>query len=370
MLNELLRKLVGIESVNPEYGGSGEAGVGAFVCAYISGLGLVPESQEVAPGRCNIYAKIGPKDRPVVMLEAHMDTVSVNGWAIGSPFELVEREGKLWGRGSCDTKASLAVFLEVLRYFSENAEKLKYGLVVVASVDEEAMQSGAFALAELQQQLGVSVAITGEPTLGDIVHAHKGACHYTVSCSGKAAHGSTPELGRNAIYAGARLIGSLESLAKKLEGEAKEGFIESGSLNLGLISGGSGFNIVADSCEFHLDRRVGINEDLGAVREELRAVVESSNDAELKTVLERPALNTPSDHWFPQEFLKSVKSVDASRRLRSVGYMTNAVAYASVGVPSLVFGPGDIAQAHKSDEYIEIGEMEKCYEMLIRFLSL
>ncbi|MCH6257430.1 M20 family metallopeptidase [Puniceicoccaceae bacterium K14] len=366
-LNQLLEDLVAIESVNPAYGGSGEAKVSEFVADYIRSLGLEPERQEVSPGRNNIFVRIGPTDQQTIMLEAHMDTVSVEGWASGSPFKLIESNGKLWGRGACDTKASLAVFMETLRYFATQADNLKYGLILAATVDEEATQSGAYALARLKGDLGVTAAITGEPTSCDVVHAHKGACHYKVVSKGKAAHGSTPELGQSAIYGVNRLIGRMEEIANQL---AQDISIESGSLNVGLISGGSGFNIVPEYCEFHIDRRIGVGENLETVREELQEIVTRESGAEFETMLERPSLNTPADHWFAQEMSKSAQNIDPDRKLQSVAYMTNAVAYAEAAIPALVFGPGNIAQAHKCDEFIQIGEMEKALEILIDFLSV
>lgn len=365
--NELLRKLVGIDSVNPAYGGCGEQNISQFVSAYIENLGLSPVVQSVFPGRENIIAKIGQKDRPSILLEAHMDTVSVSGWKTGDPFDLIDKDGRLWGRGACDTKSSLTVFLKVLSYFAEHPEELKFGLVFAASVDEESKQQGAIILAETLADLNVIAAITGEPTLSDIVYAHKGACHYKVKCSGNAVHGSTPELGENAIYRATRLINKLEEIALNL-GESGPS-IENGSLNVGLISGGSGFNIVPDRCTFEIDRRVGIKETIESARSSLVEIIKRAAGCEFECVLERSALNTSMDHWFPQDLLKAANAIDHPVSLRAVGYMTNAVAYADSGIPSLVFGPGDIAQAHKCDEFIVKGEMEKSFEILKRFLS-
>lgn len=364
---ELLEKLVAIPSVNPVYGGPGENDMEAFVREWLSEKGIEFHCQEVLPGRRNVVARIGPSDLPSVLVEAHMDTVGVDGWAIGDPYKLECRDGKWYGRGSCDTKASLATFLLLAKRCQENAGDLSHSLVFAATVDEEAAQLGAYQLTELKSRYDIRGALTGEPTRSCMITKHKGACRYTLEAKGKAAHGSTPHLGENAIYKIARLVEKLERLAEQLSQEENREPIDRGSLNVGRISGGIGFNIVPDTCLIDLDRRLGVSEDMEEAREAIETIAKTELGASLSTVLERPSLNTDNDHWLPQALAKSSRDSGFDAAFGEAPFMTNGVAYASAGIPTVVFGPGDIDQAHKVDEYIEEGEMERSLKILEAF---
>lgn len=361
---ELLKSLIRIPSVNPVYGGPGEAAVQGFVESWLREQGIEYRLQEVFPGRNNVVARVGRTDKPVLLIEAHMDTVGVDGWGMGDPYIPIEKDGRLYGRGSCDTKASLATFLLLARAIARNPDKARFALLFAATVDEESRQEGAFKLAESIPEMKVEGALTGEPTRSGIITKHKGACRYSIAATGKAAHGSTPRLGDNAIYKMARIVEKLERYGSLMSEEASLSFIERGSLNVGKIEGGIGFNIVPDRCAIDLDRRLGIGEGMDEARGAIEAILATEQGTELDIFLERPALNTDNEHWFPQALARSVESQGIETRFGEVAFMTNGVAYAEAGVPTVVFGPGDIAQAHKNDEYIEIGEMERSLAIL------
>jgi len=361
---ELLKSLIRIPSVNPVYGGPGELQAQEFVENWLSERGIGYRLQEVFPGRSNVVARIGPSDKPAILIEAHMDTVGVDGWAMGDPFEPLEMDGRLYGRGSCDTKASLATFLQLAERVAANASQSKYALLFAATVDEESQQQGAFKLSELIDEMGVEAALTGEPTRSSIVTKHKGACRYSIVASGQAAHGSTPELGENAICKMGRIIEKLDRYGLLMSQEVALPFIERGSLNVGKIEGGIGFNIVPDRCAIELDRRLGVNEAMETAREAIETIVNSEAGASVSSFLERPALNTDNGHWFPRVLEASARNHGLAAGFGEVAFMTNGVAYSSAGIPTVVFGPGDIAQAHKTDEYIEFGEMERSLAIL------
>ena len=364
---KLLKELVAIPSVNPVYGGPGEPHVESFVSDFLRSHGIEFRVQEVLPGRNNLVARIGPDDRPAVLVEAHMDTVGVAGWFGGSPYDLTEKEGKYFGRGACDTKASLAVFMLLARRLAQADTPLSHSLVFAATADEESKQLGAFKLAELVGELNIVAAITGEPTRSALITKHKGACRYTIESRGKAAHGSTPELGENAIYKIARIVEKLDRYAELLSQEVDRAFIEKGSLNVGRVTGGIGFNIVPGSCIIDVDRRLGIGESMEEAREGIETIVQSETETEVSTFLERPALNTENDNWFPQALAKSAEKAGSQTDFKEVAFMTNGVAYSAAGIPTVVFGPGDIEQAHKADEFIEDGEMEQSLSILEKF---
>lgn len=361
---ELLKSLIRIPSVNPVYGGPGELQVQAFVENWLSERGIDYRLQEVFPGRNNVVARIGPTDKPAILIEAHMDTVGVDGWSMGDPFDPIEKAGRLYGRGSCDTKASLATFLQLAERLATETSELKYALLFAATVDEESQQQGAFKLSELIDEMRVEGALTGEPTRSSIVTKHKGACRYSIEALGKAAHGSTPELGENAIYKMARVVEKLDRYGLAMSQEESLPFIERGSLNVGKIEGGIGFNIVPDRCAIELDRRLGVKEAMEAARETVESIVASESGVSVSSFLERPALNTDNGHWFPQALEASARNLGMEPGFGEVAFMTNGVAYSSAGIPTVVFGPGDIAQAHKADEFIELGEMERSLAIL------
>lgn len=356
---ELLKKLVAIESVNPVYGGPGEREVVAFLEEWLSARGIQFEKQVVTDGRCNVLARVGPADAEAILLEAHMDTVGVTGWRDGKPFELTAEENRYYGRGSCDTKASLATFLTVLERFAKDSSRMKKALVFAATVDEESKQLGAYELAKRLQELGVVWAISGEPTLSDVVSRHKGVGRYLINVSGKAAHASDPNSGDNAIYKAAKICSELEELAERLSASRCRSEIEKGTLNVGAIQGGVGFNIVPDHCQIDIDRRYGSVETPEAARAELEQLCARHPDTSLDVYLERPALRGTDSATFVAAMVDAAKRARTDIAEREVPYMTNAVAYEAVGIASLVFGPGDIAQAHKVDEYLEAGEIAK-----------
>ncbi len=366
---ELLGRLVAIDSVNPVFGGPGEAGVLAFLKGWLEERGIAYNCQEALPGRQNIYARIGAEDQPALMLEAHMDTVGVAGWATGSPFELRQEGNRYYGRGSCDTKASLATFLTVLERFARRPEDLGCALVFAATVDEESEQLGAFELAKLKEALRIDFAITGEPTCSDVITRHKGVGRYLLSTYGRAAHASTPELGENAIYKAARICQLLEQHEAELENRPRTSEIERGTLSVGVVRGGIGFNVVPDVCQLDIDRRLGTKETAAAARAELEEICKSEPGSRLDVFLERPALRGDFSAAFAGELLASAALAGISIREREVPYMTNAISYEEAGMATVVFGPGDIAQAHKNDEYIESGQMLRSLRVLEQYLT-
>lgn len=364
----LLADLVAIDSVNTVYGGPGEARTAEFVADWLTRQSIPFEWQDVPRGGRNIVARVGPPSADALLLEAHMDTVGVAGWAEGDPFALERRQGRWYGRGACDTKGSLASFMLVLARCHAEPERMRRPLVFAASIDEENEQRGAYALAAELKRLGVGAALTGEPTRCDVVARHKGVCRYEIACRGLAAHGSTPDLGDNAVYKAARIVANAEALSLRLAARETADPMERGSLNVGAIRGGSGFNVVPDACAIEIDRRLSALETPEAARSELEEIVHREAGARIVASLERPALRGAGSRDFVESLLEAARAVGVDARRRDAAYMTNAVAYEAAGVPAAVFGPGDIAQAHKVDEFIEEGEIERSCAILLGFL--
>lgn len=366
-LSSLLKDLIALPSINPSYGGTGEAAVANFVEDFLRQAGLEPSRQEVFPGRDNIIARVGPAG-PALLLDAHMDTVAAEGWFSGSPFEPIVKEGRIYGRGACDTKASLAVFLAITAHFARQPEKLKHPLVFAATIDEEEKQTGALRLAEAG--LDLKAAITGEPTCLDIIHAHKGVLRFQIRTTGTAAHSAFPERGENAILRMAQVLIRLTTWQKELSHRPKHPTLGNPTGNVGTIRGGNAVNIVPDHCTIDIDRRLLPGETGAEVQAELRQLLHDIPGVSIETpYLERSGIDTPIDAPFSQELAAAIRPTKPDVAFHTAPYMTNATAYVAAGVPSLVFGPGDIAQAHTRDEFVETAQLGDAFRVLLELLG-
>ncbi len=370
LLQDQLGELVAIPSVNSGFGGVGEDAIVKHVSKFLRQRGLDVEVQEVGPGLRNVIARIEPEGRggePAVLLESHMDTVAAADWAKGDPFIPRIEGGRLYGRGACDTKASLAVMLGVVDYFVARPGALRTPLVFAATADEEVGQSGAFKLMESAGAL--AGAITGEPTLCQIVHAHKGFFRCRLMVRGVAAHSAFPEKGDNAILRMGRVLTRIASYEEELKGRPAHPALGAPTLSVGTIHGGEAINVVPDRCSIEIDRRMLPEETEETVRAEIEALIEPEGGTVEEGVV-RPGLNTDPGSAFAAGLETAVKRHCEGRcEFLAAPYMTNATAYAAAGVPALVFGPGDIARAHTDAEFVELAELDTAFAILKDFLS-
>jgi acetylornithine deacetylase ArgE len=359
-LAHLLSELIEIPSVNPAFGGTGEAQLGAWVEHRLRRTRADVWTQEVAPGRRNIFAALHPRAQPALLLDAHLDTVAVAGNWTTDPFRALELEGRIYGRGACDTKGSLAVFLSVFEGLARAATRVARPLVFVASVDEEAEQRGAFAAVE---GLALSGAIVGEPTQCRVIHAHKGFVRFSLRAKGRAAHSAFPERGDNAIFRMASALRRLEAHAADLARRPPHSALGVPSLNVGTISGGIGVNVVPDRCLVTVDRRTLPGETAATVQREIESVI-GDEAIDIVDVVERRAVFTPTDDPLVCSMLRALEQCGVPALPEGAPYLTNATAYASAGVPSIVFGPGCFDQAHVPDEYIAVAELTRAADVL------
>lgn len=369
-LVELHGRLVGMSSVNPAYGGAGEASLAEWVCHFLEDTGVTPKFQEVFPGRNNVVARIAPPgdDRPAWVLDAHLDTVGVANWQADDPFVPVQSNGKIYGRGTCDTKGSLAVFLAAFAHFASQTELLSRPLVFVGTIDEEEFQTGAYRFAESLDDSETAGAIVGEPTCGEVINAHKGLLRFHIQTTGKAAHGAYPERGQNAIMSMVEVLNILGKHLQELEGARGHDTLGKPTMNVGTIEGGTGVNIVPAVCRIDIDRRTVPGESPASILSEIQTLLSSIPNLEISIDTDRPAVYTDPDDKLVSDLLKAASESGCSSEPAAVAYLTNAVAYASRGIPTVVFGPGDIAQAHTGSEFIEISELLRSYRILLAFL--
>lgn len=365
----LLEELVAIESVNPVFGGSGEDELAALLVGWLSQTGAEVSEQEVEPGRNNVFAVVRGGSGPAVLLDAHLDTVSADSWLDGNPFQPEVRDGRLYGRGSCDTKASMAMYMQLIKRYAADPSRLRCPLVFSATIDEEDRQTGAYRLLDHDFGVEIGAAIAGEPTGCRLIHAHKGLIRFRIEAEGTAAHASKPSRGDNAIAKMGRVLVGLEALARDFETRVPHPQLGRPTLNPGTIRGGTAVNVVPDRCVLEVDRRLIPGETAPEALAEIEQIVAKEDRVTVIPHYDRPALETPVGGELVQAFRTAIRSADRDDTPAVADYLTNAVAFAARGVPALVFGPGDVAQAHTDHEFIELAELETATAILQHFLE-
>lgn len=377
---DLLKRLVSIPSVNPmgrplsgpEYL---ETRVGEFLIGYLRDLDVEPIVQRVAPGRANVFAIAGEVSAArTILLDAHQDTVPVDGMTI-APFDPVERDGRLYGRGACDVKGGLAAMLAAFTRLVRERPSGAARVILSCTVDEESTSTGIDALTDWWRQADCPLpkpdwAVIAEPTELDVVVAHRGATRWKIRTAGRACHSSSPDQGINAIYRMARVVERLEFYAGNLSQRiAPHPLCGPPTCSVGRIGGGVSVNTVPDDCWIEIDRRIIPGEDSDAVIEEVRAELASLPFAidHDPPWIRGPALPDDANGALAQRLGEVIREVVGPRGAVGVPYGTHASRTAVAGIPSVVFGPGSIAQAHTVDEWIDIAQLEQACDIYYRF---
>jgi len=373
---KLLAELIALPSVNPAFVPPdaasarqarhfGERNVADFLAATAARAGLEVEFQKVFSGRSNLVARLLPRNkiRRTILLAPHLDTVGADE----SQFVPRRKNGRLHGRGACDTKGSVAAMLTALCELTKTKSRPQETEIVFAGlVDEENAQAGSRALTA--RGFKADLAIVGEPTRLQVVTAHKGSLWLRLETRGKAAHGATPQLGRNAVHEMARIVDVLEtSYAARLR-KRKHPLLGMATVNVGMICGGAQPNIVPGRCAITIDRRTLPGETEAGVRREIAAFLSTENlSAKISSVKLAPCLPLETSPSLPlvRQFLRSA----GQPKPAGVDYFCDAAVLAAGGIPSVVFGPGDIAQAHTADEWISLASLERGKNLLLNFLK-
>lgn len=368
---KLLGDLIALPSVNPAFLPAGDARAGErrvadFVARVASQAGLDVELQKVLPGRRNVIARLAPAGRPRrrILLAPHLDTVPP---ADENQIVPRKRGGKLFGRGACDTKGSVAAMLTALGEIAASPSRPRETEIIFAGlVDEENAQAGSRAL--VAGGFGADLAIVGEPTRLRIVTAHKGSLWLELATHGRSAHGSRPELGRNAVHAMAKVVDALESDYAAALRRRRHPLLGCATVSVGTIHGGTQPNVVPDTCAITLDRRTLPGEtDAGVRREIIRFLAQRNLRVTFDSTKLAPCLPLETDPASPlvREFLRSA----GQRAPAGVNFFCDAAVLAAAGIPSVVFGPGDIAQGHTADEWILLASLERAKDVLRKFLG-
>ena len=367
---QLLRELIALPSVNPAFlppgdRHAGEQCVGEFLATVAARNGLSLEFQPVLPGRANLLVRLTPagRIRHRILLAPHLDTI---GGELDTIFRPRAQGGRLHGRGACDTKGSVAAMLTALCELAQSPKRPAATEIVLAGlIDEENGQAGSRALVAAGFQ--ADLAIVGEPTLCRVVTAHKGNLWLRLETRGKAAHGAKPELGVNAIRAMARVVETIEGTYAAGLRRRRHPLLGTGTVNVGVIAGGRQPNIVPDRCAIQIDRRTLPGESTAAVCQEIRATLRRAG---LRATLSRaklePCVALETDPHLP--LVRAFMGCARQPRPLGVDYFCDAAVLAAGGIPSVVFGPGAIAQAHTSDEWVSLRSLETATRLLVSFL--
>jgi acetylornithine deacetylase/succinyl-diaminopimelate desuccinylase family protein len=368
---KLLADLIALPSVNPAFAPAdhphaGEARVATCLEERARALGLECEYAPVLPDRSNLLVRLSPKQQPRhrVLLAPHLDTVG--GPEIpGTLFTPVLKDDRLYGRGACDTKGSVAAMFSALCAVARDQPPAETEIIFAGLVDEESGQAGSRKLAA--ERFKADLAVVGEPTRLKVVTAHKGVLWLRLATTGKAAHGARPELGRNAVHAMARIVDALETIYAGQLRRRQHPLLGQPTVNVGAINGGSQPNIVPSRCTISIDRRTLPGEHDATVCKEIKALLKSKGlSASFESLQGGPCLPLETSATLP--LVSQFMSVARQRTPVGVDYFSDAAILAAGGIPSVLFGPGDIAQAHTPDEWISITSLEKAERLLIRFL--
>jgi acetylornithine deacetylase/succinyl-diaminopimelate desuccinylase-like protein len=389
----LLADLVRRPSVNPmgrDVSGPQylEGRVSEYLVQRFAAAGIPWVRQPVAPGRDNVIARLEATvaDAPVILWDAHQDTVPAEGMSI-EPFTPLVRDDRMYGRGTCDVKGGLAAMVAALERLAASSER-RATVVLAATVNEEFGFSGARALTGLwtrgapapadtdvaaQALVGgrPAMAIVAEPTGLDLVVAHKGSLKWRIRVPGRACHGAFPEQGVNALYAAARAALAIEGLAAELLARHSDHPCGPPTLSLGTLHGGTGVNLVPDLAVLEVERRILPEESAAVARREVIERVAAACPG-VRIEHEEPFNDAfgmadgtaePGAAAWIDALARAAAAAGAGRRV-AARYGTNAGVYSLAGVPSVVFGPGSIQQAHTADEWIDLGQLAAAVDVL------
>lgn len=331
------------------------------------------ERQEVEPGRYNLVAHYRPKTPApfTVLFEAHQDTVPVDAMTV-EPFGAKVDGGRMYGRGSCDVKAGVTVMLHAFERLVRERPDGSANVTLAFTVDEEHTFLGVQHL--VKSGLRADYAIVAEPTLLNIVHAHKGVVRWQIETPGRACHSSRPEQGVNAVYRMAKVLNGVEAYAEKLRASANDALLGPPTLSVGRITGGVSPNTVPDSCRIEIDRRLIPGEVPAKAVSDLEVFLRTYPGIDFPFTstaprLSCPPLNPASSGELVQRFGAAINSIAGKHEVIGVPFGTDASTIAEAGIPAVVFGPGDIAQAHTKDEWIDLAQLEPAFEILFRFAA-
>jgi acetylornithine deacetylase len=364
----LLEDLVAIDSVNPSLvpDARGEADIARRIAAECASARLAVDIVEVAPGRPNVVGILeGRTPGPALMFCGHLDTVGVSG--MDAPFRPAHRDGRLYGRGAQDMKGGLAAMLGAARVLAEGGGLSRGALIVAAVVDEEHASLGAEALV---QRWRADAAVVTEPTDLDVAIAHKGFQWVEIETRGRAAHGSRPADGRDAILRMGRVLNRLEAIDRQLQAQPAHPLLGNASLHASIIAGGTEWSSYPDRCVLHMERRTLPDEAADAALQESQSVLERLRredwefEATTRLMFGRGAYEIDPAQTLPAMLMGAATSVGCRPRRVGMTFWSDAAILGAAGIPSVLFGPGGEG-LHSPGEYVRVEDVRLCREALV-----
>lgn len=362
----VLKALVSANSVNPSLvpGAPGEAAAAAVARDAMRAAGLEVVMQEAAPGRPNVVGVLEARAKgPSVMLCGHLDTVGVEGMV--DPFVPHVKDGRLYGRGSQDMKSGVAAMIAAAGELAASWSRGR--LIVAAVIDEEFESLGAEALV---REWHADAGIVTEPTDLTLAIGHKGFAWLEIITRGRAAHGSRPEEGRDAIARMGRVLVALEARDRELRARQPVPFQGTGSMHASLISGGRELSSYPDKCAMQMERRTVSGEDEAVVQAEADAMLarlrgdDPEFEATARLVTYRSAYCLDPAHALVAAMRRAIGQTERAQTPIGMSFWTDAAILAGAGIPAVLFGPGG-AGLHSTSEYVNVEDVYACRDILI-----
>jgi len=336
----------------------------SYIAEFCRERGIETWKQEVFPDRPNVIARIdGEQPGKRIVFEAHTDTVTAAD--MHNPFDPIISDGRLYGRGACDTKGGLAAMVRALAQVKASDRKPPCEILVAATVDEEHSCGGVEALCK---SLEADAAIVAEPTLLHLTTACKGCLRWRIVVHGREAHSSKPLLGTNAIVHMAEVIRVIDQDAQLLNSRSHP-LLGSPTCNMGILRGGTQVNVVPDHCTIEIDRRLLPGEEAGDVLNQYATLLDDLRSAlptldysmDPPTVL-APPMETPTSIPLVQRAAEILREMRLESEPVGVPFSCDAATLSQCGVPCVVFGPGSIDQAHMPEEFVECSQVEQAVD--------
>jgi acetylornithine deacetylase len=364
----LARALIQIDSRNPTLApdSPGEGDCARTLAAGLDEWGFAVQLVDAAPGRPNVVARIGPHNAPALMLNGHLDVVGVEGM-VHQPFSADLRSGRIYGRGSADMKGGLAAMCAAATGTSRKSERQ---VLITAVVDEEYESLGMRAL--LAAGVRAEQAIITEPTRLAICPAHRGFAWFDVELRGKAAHGSRYDVGVDAITHAGLLLTELDLLERTRESGPTHPLLGRGSLHASKIEGGVGMSTYPERCSLAIERRTIPGESVEKATREITdacARVKSNRpefDARVTLSTAQLPSDVPVDAPVVRRLVGAVEREGIPVSIEGLSAWTDAALLNEAGIPTVCFGPGDIALAHAAEEFVPVDDIERATRVLAR----
>lgn len=365
---QLLKQLVATDSVNPTLvpGASGEAAIARVLAEHLRQCGLQVEVQEAAHNRPNVVGVLeGRAPGRSLMFCGHVDTVGVAGMT--RPFDPVEQQGRIYGRGSQDMKGGVAAMIGAARVIAEGRGLDAGRLIIACVVDEEHASIGAEALVTKWR---ADAGVVTEPTDLHVAVAHKGFEWVEVETEGRAAHGSRPRDGRDAILRMGRVLVELEALDRSLQRGRAHALVGPASLHASLIEGGRELSSYPDRCLLQIERRTIPGEPEGAAAREVDAILQrlAHEDAEFRgagrAMFGRAPYEISPSHELPTRLQACARQHGAASDIIGMSFWTDAAILGGAGIPSVLFGPTG-AGLHGLEEWVDVQSVLTCRDALV-----